>query len=75
MANMQEDQTVIMINFTIKFQVRDEMIAALENFNKHVEKRIHDFKAVHSAYGIGKRNVERKNCLGFEMKRSCVANT
>ena len=51
--------------FIMKSQVRDDIIPGLENFSKHVGRWTNGYKGVHSAYGIRKRNVERKKLLLF----------
>ena len=50
----------------------DEVVLGLENLNGHVGRQIDGFEGVHGWYEIGKRNVEGRSLLKFQMKRSCA---
>ena len=65
MLPRREYQSARKINFLMTLQVTGilqnpgEMIFSLEDFNKHIGRRIVGFEGVHGGYGIGER---RKSC-------------
>ena len=49
-----------------------EVVLGMEDFNRHVGRRINGFEGVHGGYGNGKTNVEGRRLLEFcDKKELC----
>ena len=58
------------------WQMQNEMVLGLGDFNGHVGKCAEGFEVIHGGYGIGKRNVEGRMLLDFCVQKDlCVVNT